>query len=56
MPQSTRDEIFISYSHKDRKWFEDLQTMLKPLVRRAEYYPRVEQHQDSRRCQVEDGN
>jgi TIR domain len=33
MPQSTRDEIFISYSHKDRKWFEYLQTMLKPLVR-----------------------
>jgi internalin A len=22
----------ISYSHKDRKWLEDLQTILKPLV------------------------
>jgi O-acetyl-ADP-ribose deacetylase (regulator of RNase III) len=28
-----RDRIFISYSHKDRNWFERLQTMLKPLVR-----------------------
>jgi hypothetical protein len=33
MPQSTRDQILISYSHKDRKWLEDLQTMLKSLVR-----------------------
>jgi sulfatase modifying factor 1 len=32
MPQSTRDQIFISYSHNDRHWLEDLQTMLKPLV------------------------
>ena len=33
MPESTRDQIFISYSHKDKKWLEKLQTILKPMVR-----------------------
>jgi tetratricopeptide (TPR) repeat protein len=28
-----RDQVFISYSHKDRQYFDQLQTMLKPLVR-----------------------
>ncbi len=27
-----RDRIFISYSHKDRKWLEILHTVLKPLI------------------------
>jgi hypothetical protein len=27
MPESTRDQIFISYSHKDKKWLEKLQTI-----------------------------
>jgi len=32
MPKA-REHIFISYSHKDKKWLEKLQTMLTPLVR-----------------------
>ncbi len=32
MPPPTRNQVFISYSHKDKKWLEKFQTMLKPLV------------------------
>ncbi len=28
-----RDQVFISYSHKDNKWLDKLQTMLKPMIR-----------------------
>jgi hypothetical protein len=28
-----RNQIFISYSHKDRRWLEDLRTSLKPYLR-----------------------
>jgi hypothetical protein len=28
-----RDQVFISYSHKDQAWLEELLTLLKPLVR-----------------------
>jgi hypothetical protein len=31
-----RSQIFISYSHKDRKWLDMLQTNLKPLIRGGE--------------------
>jgi len=30
-----RDQIFISYSHKDRQWLDKLLTMLKPLQRQG---------------------
>lgn len=32
-PQTTRKHIFISYSHKDKKWLEKFQTMLMPYIR-----------------------
>ena len=28
-----RDQVFISYSRKDKEWLERLQTMLVPLTR-----------------------
>ena len=30
---AVRDQVFFSYSHKDSRWLENFQTMLKPLVR-----------------------
>ena len=33
VPPPTRDQVFISYSHKDREWLELLQTHLKPYLR-----------------------
>ena len=30
---STRDQVFISYSHKDKKYLDDLLTHLKPFMR-----------------------
>lgn len=34
MPNTTqRDQVFFSYSHKDKKWLERFQVALKPLIR-----------------------
>jgi TIR domain len=30
---SARSGIFVSYSHRDRKWLDELKTMLSPLIR-----------------------
>jgi hypothetical protein len=30
MPRPTREQVFISYSHKDKKWLEKLQIILQP--------------------------
>ena len=35
-PASHRTKVFISYSHADEKWFEQLRTHLKPLERNYE--------------------
>ena len=30
--ETPRSKVFISYSHKDKKWLNDLQTMMAPLI------------------------
>jgi hypothetical protein len=32
MPQPTRNQVFISYSHKDSKWRDELEIQLKPYL------------------------
>ena len=32
MSEQLRDKVFISYSHKDKKWLQKLKTFLQPLV------------------------
>jgi len=39
MVQPIRDKVFISYSHTDQIWLEQLQTMMKPLVRSGAILP-----------------
>lgn len=33
--EAIRDQVFIGYSHKDKRWLDDLQTHLKPYVRKG---------------------
>ena len=33
MPESKRNKVFVSYSHKDKKLFEEFKTMLVPAIR-----------------------
>jgi len=35
---SDRTEVFISYSHKDKKWLDKLQTVIKPLSHRIKIF------------------
>ncbi|OJT25555.1 hypothetical protein BO221_06695 [Archangium sp. Cb G35] len=35
---TTRDQVFISYSRKDKKWLERLQTHLKPRIRNGKVH------------------
>ncbi len=35
MGQGVRDQVFISYSHEDKKWLDRLRTMLAPLERQG---------------------
>jgi internalin A len=35
MPQSKRDQVFISYSHRDIRWRDELEIQLKPHLRDA---------------------
>ena len=39
MAPPIRDKVFISYSHEDQAWLEQLQTMMKPLVRSGAILP-----------------
>ena len=36
--RKTRTRVFVSYSHKDRKWLERLQVHMKPLIRQGTVY------------------
>lgn len=38
-PVPIRDQVFISYSHKDKTWLEKLQVLLKPLMRKGALSP-----------------
>jgi internalin A len=33
MPPITRNPVFVSYSHKDKRWRDDLDTHLRPYLR-----------------------
>lgn len=36
-PAVARDKVFISYSHRDKYWLEEIQKMLKPAIRAEKF-------------------
>jgi hypothetical protein len=38
MPETVRNQVFLSYSHKDAKWLQRLQVHFSPLEQQAKIH------------------